>query len=266
MPPNFIERQFDNAANSPCSPPSLVLKIPALRTKVRKFPMPESLTGLLIVLIALLPGGVHTWAFERATGKSDQQASDRIPRFLAASAVYLVVFAVPATPILRAIAESARTGTTTAAWRYAAAFALLIVLPFTIGSLMGWLTSRRHEKGLLGWLGRRIGGVGHATRAWDHLFAVKELTGTIRVVLADNTHLIGTWGRREKMGGLSGDPPTVSYASGCPNPQRDLYIAHLIRIDYPGGKPSQDSDGAAWVPGESIRYIEFYPHERRSNS
>jgi Family of unknown function (DUF6338) len=217
--------------------------------------MPETLSSLLVVLLALLPGGLHTWAFERVTGKSQHQVSDRILRLLVASALYLVL-AVPAIPIFSAIAKSAMAGATTAAWRYVAVFVILILIPMLIGSTMGWLTNQRHQKGVRGWLGRRIGGVGYANRAWDHLFGVKGLEGTIRVILTDGTQIIGKWARRDG-GGAAGEPPTRSYASGYPTEQRDLYISQLIRIDYPNA--SQTTSGAAWIPGESVRYVEFYP-------
>lgn len=225
--------------------------------------MPSTLVGLLVALVALLPGGVHTWSFERETGKAEHQASDRLPRLLAASALYLVVSA-PALPTLRAVATSAATGTTTAAWRYVLTVGLLIVLPWAIGTVAGRLVNRRHEEGVRGWLGRRVAGPGYASRAWDHLFAVKGLTGTIRVVLNDDTTIIGTWAERSSRR-AKGDPPSGSYASGFPHQQTDLYISQLIRIDHPD-QTGQETDAAAWVPGASIRYLEFYPNTAEGES
>lgn len=225
--------------------------------------MPATLDALLIGLLAFLPGGVHTWAFERVTGKSEHLVGDRLPRLLAASALYLVL-AIPAFPILETVARSASSGTTTDGWRYTVAVTVLVVVPFVIGSGAGALTNRRHQSGVVGWLGRRVGGVGHASRAWDHLFATKGLTGTIRVVLNDGTQVIGTWAQRTGAG-APGNPPALSYASGYPSQQRDLYISQLIRIDYPDSTQNH-TDAAAWIPVEAVRYLEFYPHQENGDN
>ena len=218
--------------------------------------VPTSLSGLLVALVALLPGGVHTWMYERVTGKSLSQAGDRLSRLLAASAVYLVLSAF-AFPVLASVARAASSGGGTSWWRYFVVVGLLVVLPALVGGGAGLLTNRRHQRGWRGRLGRLIAGVGHASRAWDHLFGVQGLRGSVRVVLTDGTHLIGYWGERGDAG-LGGSPPSRSYASGYPGQQRDLYISQLIRIDQADGS-SQTTAGALWVPADSIRYLEFHP-------
>lgn len=220
--------------------------------------MPTTLTALLILLVAVLPGAVHTWAFERVTGQSDHAVGDRVPRLVAASAIYLVLSS-PAIPVFTAIARSVASGHTTTGWRYLTAAVLLVIFPWVVGSAAGEATVRRHRKGLVGWFGRRIGGAGHANRAWDHLFATKDLTGTIRVVLTDKTCIIGIWAQRSDSD-TAGQPPASSYASGYPSEQRDLFLSKVLRIDYPDGRMVEPG-GTALVPAGSILYLEFYPDQ-----
>lgn len=220
--------------------------------------LPATLNALLIALVTLLPGSVHTWAFERATGKSDHQAGDRIPHLIAASAIYLVLWS-PAIPIFASIAKSTSAGSAAPVAHYAIAVALLIVLPLIVGSAAGAATVRRHRTGALGWIGRRIGGPGHASRAWDYLFATKDLIGTIRVILTDNSTIIGTWARSETIGAI-GEPPPLSYASGFPGTDRDLYISKVLEIRYPDGS-IQKPGGTVLIPAQSIHYLEFYPNQ-----
>jgi hypothetical protein len=47
--------------------------------------LPTSLVALGIILIAVLPGAVYTWAFEREAGSYGVTLADRTLRFLAAS-------------------------------------------------------------------------------------------------------------------------------------------------------------------------------------
>ncbi|WP_157720053.1 DUF6338 family protein [Microlunatus sagamiharensis] len=217
--------------------------------------MPTSLTGLLVALVALLPGGVHTWMYERVTGKSLSQTGDRLSRLLAASCVYLVLSAF-AYPVFASVAKAAASGDTTTGWRYAAVIGLVVVLPAVVGGGAGAFTNRRHRRDWQGRLGRLLAGAGHASRAWDHLFGVQDLRGVVRVVLNDGSHITGYWGERDD-GGSAGSPPSRSYASGYPDQQRDLYISQLIRLDQADGS-SEDVSSAAWIPADSIRYLEFH--------
>ena len=51
--------------------------------------LPSSVTALAIILIAVLPGAVYTWAFEREAGAYGVTFADRTLRFLSASVVLL---------------------------------------------------------------------------------------------------------------------------------------------------------------------------------
>jgi hypothetical protein len=49
--------------------------------------MPTTFQGALAIAIALLPGALYTWAFERIAGRWGIGLSDRLLRFVGASAM-----------------------------------------------------------------------------------------------------------------------------------------------------------------------------------
>ena len=57
--------------------------------------MPGTLQGLLVLVLAVLPGAMYVWGFEREAGKWGIGLSDAVLRFVVASAVFQVVFAAP---------------------------------------------------------------------------------------------------------------------------------------------------------------------------
>ena len=48
-----------------------------------------------MIVIALLPGALYVWSFERQAGRYGVSLSDRILRFVGGSAVVLALFSVP---------------------------------------------------------------------------------------------------------------------------------------------------------------------------
>ena len=57
--------------------------------------MPSTFQAVVVLAIALLPGALYVWAFERQAGRYGIGLSDRILRFVGGSAVLLAVFASP---------------------------------------------------------------------------------------------------------------------------------------------------------------------------
>lgn len=221
--------------------------------------MPSTLVGLLVALVALLPGGVHTWSFERETGKAEHQASDRLPRLLAASALYLVLSA-PALPTFRAVATSAATGATTVAWRYALTVVLLIVLPYAIGTVAGKLVNRRHEKGVRAWLGRRVAGPGHAAApgticspSRDSLARSALCSTTTPTSLAP-----GPNGRAKSRRGSA----QHQLCLGLPKPAKPTSTSASSFALTSRASPSRRPTRPPGSRGASIRYLEFYPQDR----
>lgn len=55
--------------------------------------MPQSLQGIFVVAIAMLPGALYTWGFERIVGSWGAGLSDRLLRFVGVSAGFHVLWA-----------------------------------------------------------------------------------------------------------------------------------------------------------------------------
>ena len=57
--------------------------------------MPQSFQAAVVVIVALLPGALYVWAFERQAGRYGIGLSDRVLRFFGGSALFLAAFAMP---------------------------------------------------------------------------------------------------------------------------------------------------------------------------
>jgi hypothetical protein len=215
--------------------------------------MVSTLQALVVLFVAVVPGALCTWSFEQQAGRWGATAGDRVHRFLGASALFLVV----ELPVLygvvyrqlvltRALAEGkALPGWT---WLLPAAF---VVVPVAAGSLAGKAAYRRRP-----WVAT-LTGPAPAPRAWDYLFATADLTGWIRLRLADGSWLCGLWGWSRTTG-------LKSYAAGYPEIQ-DLLVADLAEIDD-DGEFITDADGDPILTGrsllirwEQVLYAEFIP-------
>src|SRR5688572_28649249 len=54
--------------------------------------MPATFEALAVLMVALLPGALYVWSFERLVGRWGVSLSDRVLRFVGGSAVFHVVF------------------------------------------------------------------------------------------------------------------------------------------------------------------------------
>ena len=50
--------------------------------------MPSTLEAVAALIVALLPGALYTWSFERLVGRWGVGLSDRLPRFVGVSALF----------------------------------------------------------------------------------------------------------------------------------------------------------------------------------
>jgi uncharacterized membrane protein len=57
--------------------------------------VPDTLEALAVFLLAVLPGAVYIWSFERVVGRWGIGLADRVLRFTAASALFLALFFAP---------------------------------------------------------------------------------------------------------------------------------------------------------------------------
>lgn len=57
--------------------------------------MSSSGVGLLVLLLAILPGALYIWAFEREVGRWGIGLADRVLRFIGFTALFLAMLAAP---------------------------------------------------------------------------------------------------------------------------------------------------------------------------
>lgn len=216
--------------------------------------MPSSIIALAIVAVAVLPGSMYTWAYERQASAFGVTFADRTLRFIAISLIFHLVLAWPEYGLYRAVFKSEAFG--------AAQFAILWVgllilvgLPASIGTVLGglyttrsnrerWSRLRKHltaenEDRLLTFaLGRTA-----APRAWDHFFSDSPTTA-LRVALTDGTVVAGVFANK-------------SYAGGYPH-EADLLLEEAWSLDdkeqlvRPLGYP-------VYLPASQIAWIDIIP-------
>lgn len=208
--------------------------------------MPQSLQAAAVIVVALLPGALYVWSFERQAGRYGIGLSDRVLRFVGGSAVFLAVFAVPLYFLYANYGASIVAGKPVP---LPLGFLPLVyvLVPIAAGTLVGY--------GLKdGWTwAHKITGPDPAPRAWDYLFQ-HNVDGWIRCKLKSGVWLAGAYahanGRR-------------SYAAGYPEPQ-DLYLAASVVVDEASGEFLLDDEGrpqvgvgGLLVRWEEVEYLEF---------
>ncbi len=212
--------------------------------------MPSSFQAVAAVAVALLPGALYVWSFERQAGRYGIGLSDRVLRFIGGSAVFFAFLAWPAYWIYSEYWPSIMVRQSVPRWF--AIFPLLYVfVPITAGSLIGY-GQREGWK----WAGA-LTGPDPAPRAWDYLFQY-NVDGWIRCKLKSGTWLGGAYaeanGRR-------------SYTAGYPEPQ-DIYLAAAVAVDPDTGEFLVDKtgtptlgEGGLLIRWEEIEYLEFIDTE-----
>lgn len=207
--------------------------------------MPETLPALGIGVLALLPGALYVWAFERQVGRWGIGLSDRVLRFFGGSAAFhALCFPLTVWLVTQRWPETRSSdGIDWVLWIAALGY---VGLPAALGSLVG--RGRRRE-----WRWTRLfTGPNDPPRAWDHLFG-GDLDGWVRLRLKSGTWLAGAHananGRR-------------SYAAGYPEPQ-DLFLAASVAVDPITGEFLTDGEDVVTGPGgllvrwDEVEYLEF---------
>ncbi|MGH2539374.1 MAG: DUF6338 family protein [Actinomycetota bacterium] len=211
--------------------------------------MPDTFQSLVVVALALLPGALYIWGFERIVGNWGISLSDRLVRFVGVSAMLQVLWAPAMVFLWRDLVISGKAGRGVIplwTWPFAIAY---VALPFLLGSMVGRGTRRRAR-----W-SRVFTGPAPAPRAWDHLFA-SQPDGWIRLRLRDGTWLGGAYSQPE------GDE-LGSYAAGYPDAQ-DLYLGRLAEVDPYSGVFLFDESGqirmrssGILIRWDEVQYLEF---------
>lgn len=221
--------------------------------------MPSSLAALGVLILAVLPGLLYVWGFEREAGRWSIGPSDRVLRFLAVSCLFLAVFSLPLVHFLAAVEEVRREQPTLSeallrlpGW-VAGLPLLYVATPLAAGTLAGVSVRRRRAGGVWAMTSRILAGPEPAPTAWDELLLPRP-SGLIRLRLTD-----GRW-----VGGLFAGQ---SYASGSTDRPQDLLLEVAVEVGEDGsfaldreGRPVPVGS-ALLLMRDTVQHLEFFDRE-----
>lgn len=207
----------------------------------------------MILVAAVLPGSMYTWAYERQAGDFGVALADRVLRFVAVSLAFDALLAWPAYLVGRRwlLGRPFGTGQFGLVWLcVVGAVALTSATGTVVGGLYATRNARTGWSGIRRWLTeageRRLlrvaVGPNAAPRAWDDVFSTRT-----PVFLRIRT-VTGAW-----VGGLFGEE---SYAGGFPN-DPDLLLEDAWPVDANGNFGPAPLGYAVYVPASTIAYIEI---------
>jgi hypothetical protein len=221
--------------------------------------LPDTVIGVLVLVVAVLPGLVYTITFERQASGFGVTLADRTLRFVAVSVIFHVlagwleywVYRVTLAdrgPIL--------SGEFALLWL---GVVLLVAIPALVGTVIGGLYKTRRSR--TGWslirrrlpanreqrLLRLILGPVPAPRAWDDFFSSRPDT-YIRVRTTDGTLLAGLFANR-------------SYAAGFPN-SPDLLLEEAWRVSRETGELVEPLGYPLYVAAGQIAWLEIVRPEQ----
>lgn len=210
--------------------------------------MPDTFQAVGVAVVALLPGALYVWSFERIVGAWGIGLSDRILRFVGFSVVFHALLA----PLgYRLWIDFVRSGRLQSGrlplilWLVPVAY---VAVPIAAGTSVARATLRDQRWAKL------FTGPAPAPRAWDELFTTHP-DGWLRLRLKSGTWIGGGYVVRED--------GTRSYAAGYPHAQ-DLYLAEAVEVDPDTGEFLTDDSGDPVPRGSGIlvrwpevEYLEF---------
>lgn len=207
--------------------------------------MPDTFPALVVLVLALLPGALYVWSFERIVGPWGVGLSDRVLRFIGASAILHAIAAPVTFWLYRNVLPDLDNNVSIHLWLVPLAY---VGLPIALGSLVGTGVLRQWR-----WV-ETITGRDPAPRAWDYLFG-QHPDGWVRMMLKSGVWLGGAFAETE-----SG---WRSYVSAYPEPQ-DIFLVESVEVDPETGEFLLDDDGEPLRRGSSIlvrwdevEYLEF---------
>ncbi len=207
--------------------------------------MASTFEGVAVLIVALLPGAVYTWSFERIAGRWGIALSDRLYRFFGISAFFQVLIAPATWKIwLKYLRPGAPSGDKLPVWLWAVAFGYL-AFPALIGGLVaqGFLNKNPVARWLVG--------ATAAPTAWDGVFS-GEPSGFVLMKLKS-----GKW--------IGGEYAEGSHVAGYPEPA-DIYLAQELLVDQGTGDFVRNEAGDGPIPmsrygvlvrWEEVEYLEI---------
>lgn len=208
--------------------------------------MASSLQALTVLVVALLPGALFVWGFERNAGRYGIGLKDRALRLVGTSAAFLALFASALYWLYARYWGSLVSGEALPAW-----LSLVPIVYVAVPGILGWIVGVHVRRGT-SWA-RALIGPDRAPRSWDHLFQDRA-PGLIRCRMKS-----GSW-----VGGIYAEVEGVRpYASGYPEIQ-ELYLTRSLQIDPEDGRFVLDEDnqlirgsGGLLMRWEEIELMEF---------
>jgi hypothetical protein len=222
--------------------------------------VPQSFTALFIVIVAVLPGALYTWALEREVGNWGIGFADRVLRFVGVSAVFLAVAAYPVYrfwlaylhhPTGRAgrFASPLLQGQALPWWVWLLPIGY-VAIPIGLGTLAGLSVHRWTT------VSRVLVGRDPAPRSWDFLFSPRP-AGVVRVEFKDGRFAGGVFAAEW-------------YAAGYPEQPQDVYLERMYRVLDDGTFAEGDDEGGfeemgsgALIRWDEIKVLEFFHFEDR---
>lgn len=187
----------------------------------------ESVQALLIASLAVVPGAIYTWVFERNDGATGDRPAERLLRFVAISLLLSLVSTLPigywfySTNYVTGALQRGEVSV----WILYTCLGSVAIIP----AILGWAAACWVEKG---WYGASIlASKNRRPRAWDHIFNGQSWSGRIRIQTTDGKWIIGLW-----MDGSSKNDLPGSFAAGYPYDQ-DLYFVDTYRVNQEDGSP-----------------------------
>ena len=171
--------------------------------------MPDTFQALVVLIVALLPGALYTWSFERLVGAWGVGLADRVLRFIGVSAVFQAAIAPFTIWGWRTyiLTDRLQDGDVPIAlWLLPL---LYVAIPIAVGVIVGRGTVQQRP-----W-SRAFTGPTPAPRAWDYVFGLQP-DGWVRVRLKSGVWLGGAFiergGRRaplvrRRVSGRTGSVP-----------------------------------------------------------
>jgi len=205
--------------------------------------VPETVQALAIAVVAVLPGALGVWGYERRVGKWSIGFPDRVIRFVATSAAFHAALAPLTYWLWRHYIHSGRLDRheTLPVFLWVALL-LYLAAPYAIGRIAGWAGTGDLRLG-------RFGETNPAPLSWDYFFATNP-NGWMRIRLKS-----GRW--------IGGAFAPGSYASGYPEAP-DLYLVATAEMDQESGNFLLNEagglvrrSGTLFVNGTEIEYFEF---------
>lgn len=200
--------------------------------------------ALGVAVLALLPGAVYTWSFERIAGRWGIGLSDRLYRFVGLSALYQALIAPITWKVWRDyLRHGAPKGNELPLWLWPLAIGYLAV-----PALVGHLLANEFRSGKP--LAKAVVGATAPPTAWDAVFS-GEVPAYVLMRLKS-----GQW--------LGGEYADGSHVAGYPEPP-DIYLARELAVDQELGDFSFDDAGEPMPVGgygilvrwDEVEYLEI---------